>query len=44
MKEPAGQQPKRAVLEPLLSVVNALGEPDKDSHLLPHKVRVKPLL
>ena len=43
MNVPWRQHPKRAVLEPLLAVVNALEVPDKDSHLLPHKVRVKPL-
>jgi hypothetical protein len=42
MNFPVGQQSKRAVLEPLL--LNALGVSDKDAHLLPHKVRVKPLL
>ena len=42
MYVPGRQHPKRAVLEPLL--LNALGVPDKDAHLLPHRVRVKPLL
>jgi hypothetical protein len=42
MNVPWRQHPKRALLEPLL--LNALEVPDKDSHLLPHKVRVKPLL
>ena len=44
MYVPGKQHPKRAVLDTRLAVVNALKVPDKDSHLLPHKVRVKPLL
>jgi hypothetical protein len=42
MKEPIGQHPKRAVLDPKLS--NALLLPVKDSHVPPQSVRVKPLL
>ena len=42
MNVPGEQHPKRAVLDPLL--LNALKVPDKDSHLPPHNVRVKPLL
>ena len=46
--DPAGQQPRRAVLDPRLS--NALIElpsvslPVRDSHAPPHNVRVNPLL
>ena len=46
--DPAGQQPRRAVLDPRLS--NALIElpcvslPARDSHAPPHNVRVNPLL
>ena len=40
--DPAGQQPRRAVLDPRL--LNALFEPVRDSHLPPHNVRVNPLL
>jgi hypothetical protein len=42
MNEPAGQHPKRAVLDP--KALNALLDPVKDSHVPPHNVRVKPLL
>ena len=42
MKEPIGQHPKRAVLDPRL--LNALLLPVKDSHVPPQSVRVKPLL
>ena len=41
MNVPGEQHPKRAVLEPVL--LNAFEVPGKDSHLPPHKVRVKPL-
>ena len=46
MKEPIGQQPKRAVLDPKLVTVNALvlSLSDKACHAPPHNVRVKPLL
>ena len=40
--DPAGQQPRRAVLDP--RVVNAFFEPVRDSHAPPHNVRVNPLL
>ena len=42
MKEPLGQQPERAVLDPRLS--NALFVPVRDCHAPPHKVRLNPLL
>jgi len=42
MKEPAGQQPWRAVLDPRFA--NALLSPVIDSHAPPHNVRVNPLL
>ena len=41
MKLPAGQHPKRAVLDPKL--LKALLLPVKDSHVPPQSVRVKPL-
>jgi len=41
MYVPGEQHPKRAVLDPV--ALNAFDVPGKDSHLLPHKVRVKPL-
>jgi hypothetical protein len=42
MNVPCRQHPKRAVLDPVS--LNAFEVPGKDSHLLPHNVRVKPLL
>ena len=41
MKEPLGQQPERAVLDP--NSLNALTLPVKDTHVPPQSVRVKPL-
>ncbi len=43
MKEPIGQQPTRAVLDPrLLNALFALFAPVKDCHAPPHNVRLKP--
>ena len=39
--DPAGQQPRRAVLDPRL--LNAFLVPVRDSHAPPHNVRVNPL-
>ena len=45
MNVPGEQHPKRAVLDPKLSNAFTEGtEPDKDFHLPPQSVRVKPLL